>query len=157
MIQYMPFSPVLVCAALILGAMTTSNLPAAQQPRAASGITGIAPKHVVRHRTPVAPKDKVWIYQLALPFQVSATKAGIFCNVREGLAQGVDFEAGNDVIVFGSLDEIPTANPVIASRNELLPNPNTTPPGKLSTMVKFPIRGGFVPFGAKRNDGSPHP
>ena len=24
-------------------------------------------------------------------------------------------------------------------------------------MVKFPIRGGFVPFGAKRQDGSPHP
>ena len=24
-------------------------------------------------------------------------------------------------------------------------------------MVKYPIRGGFVPLGAKRTDGSPHP
>src|SRR5687768_3787490 len=147
-------SNLLLCVTLFIGGETS---PRAHAAGAVGGITGVAPKPAVRHRTPVAPHDKIWLYQCASPIQVSATKAAIFCNVREGLAQGVDFEAGNDVIVFGSLDEITAAKPVVASRNEVLPNPNTTPPGKLSTMVKFPLRGGFVPLGAKRKDGTAHP
>jgi len=152
------FSTTLLCAAAWGAVGFIMPHPRAAAPDGEGrGITGIAPHVVVRHRTPTAPKDKIWLYQMALPFQVSATQAAIFCNVREGLAQGVDFEAGNDIIVFGSLDEFLRANPIVASRNEVLPNPNTTPPGKLSTMVKFPIRGGFVPFGAKRKDGTAHP
>ena len=147
-------SPILFGAALLIAAGASPHIHAAA---ISAGITGIAPRHVVRHRAPEAPADKIWLYQLALPFQVSATKAGVFVNVREGLAQGVDFEAGNDILIFGSLDEIPTAKPIVTSRNEILPNPNTVPPGKPSTMVKFPVRGGFVPHGAKRADGTPHP
>ncbi|MGC3971947.1 MAG: exo-alpha-sialidase [Pirellulales bacterium] len=88
---------------------------------------------------------------------MSPTQAAIFCNIREALAHGVDFEVGNDVIVFDELADIATAEPVAANRNSTEPNPNTKPAGQPATMVKYPIRGGFVPLGAKRADGSPHP
>jgi hypothetical protein len=122
-----------------------------------TGLRGTSAEPVVRREASGAPADKTWLYQCALPFQVSSTQAAIFCNLREALAQGVDFEVGNDVIVFGSLAEIGSAAPVVANRNHDEPNPNTMPPGKPATMVKYPIRGGFVPLGAKRSDGSPHP
>jgi hypothetical protein len=121
------------------------------------GITGIAPDPAVRRQTPDAPASKLWLYQVALPFQVSSTQAAIFCNLREALAQGVDFEVGNDAIVFGSLGEIATVQPVLLNRNHAEPNPKTSPAGQPATMVKYPIRGGFVPLGAKQSDGSPHP
>ena len=84
---------------------------ATQNNAAGRGIKGIAPDPAFRLRTPDAPAGKLWLYQVALPFQVSSTQAAIFCNVREALAQGVDFEVGNDAIVFGSLGEIATAKP----------------------------------------------
>jgi len=36
-------------------------------------------------------------------------------------------------------------------------NPNSEPPGKPSTMVKYQIRGGFVPLKAEGENGSEHP
>jgi len=125
--------------------------------RGETGITGVSAEPVVRVLTPGAPAGKTWLYQLASPIQLSSTHAALFCNIREGMAQGVDFETGNDVLVFGSLAEIGSATPIVANRNHDEPNPNSTPPGKPATMVRYPIRGGFVPVGAKRPDGSPHP
>src|SRR5262249_49157356 len=42
-------------------------------------------------------------------------------------------------------------------RNHEEPNPRSRPPGARAVMVKYPIRGGLVPVGARRADGSPHP
>lgn len=144
-----------ICAAVLLGFVVSGTAFGADN--ANTGITGMSPTQIVRHRAPDAPSDKIWLYQVAMPFQVSSTKAALFCNVREGLAQGVDFEVGNDVIVFGEVSEIPTAKPVVLSRNHTERNPNSDPPGQPATMVKYPVRGGFVPLGAKRPDGTPHP
>lgn len=141
---------------LVLSLGLTPGLWSAAAGSGKPGITGIGAE-VSRVKAPDAPAGKLWLYQVALPFQVSSTQAAVFCNVREALAQGVDFEVGNDVIVFGSLREFGTATPVAVNRNHVAPNPNSQPAGKPATMVKYPIRGGFIPLGAKRKDGTVHP
>jgi hypothetical protein len=119
---------------------------------------GKTPRRIaVRTQAVDAPAGKTWLCQVGLPFQVSETHAALFCNLREALAQGVDFEVGNDVIVFSDVAEIGSAAPVVANRNHAEPNPKTVPGGRPAVMVKYPIRGGFAPLGAKRGDGTPHP
>jgi len=103
------------------------------------------------------PAGKTWLYQISLPFQVARDKAAAFCNVREGLVKGVDFECGVDVILFNNLSDLNSDDAVLVTRNQEEPNPHSNPPGKPSVVVKYPARGGFVPLEAKRNDGSPHP
>jgi hypothetical protein len=121
------------------------------------GITGVSSDVAVRIQTVDAPQGKTWLYQVALPLQVSATQAAVFGNLREAQAQGVDFEVGNDALVFERLEDVASAEAVPLNRNHSEPNPNTTPAGQPAVMVKYPIRGGFVPLGAKRPDGTPHP
>ena len=101
------------------------------------------------------PADETWRYGLAFPFQVAAKRAALFANIRG--KRGHDFEVGTDVVLFDDLDHVSTGERVRVSRNETATNPKSNPPGKPSILVKFPIRGGFVPLGAKRPDGSPHP
>ena len=103
------------------------------------------------------PAGKTWLYQISLPFQVAKEKAAAFCNVREGLVKGVDFECGVDVILFDNLSNLNSDDAVIVTRNQEESNPHSIPPGRSSVVVKYPARGGFVPLEAKRNDGSPHP
>ena len=97
------------------------------------------------------PAGKAWLYQISLPFQVAKEKAAAFCNVREGLVKGVDFECGVDVILFDNLSNLNSDGAVIVTRNQEEPNPNSIPPGKSSVVVKYPARGGFVPLEAKRS------
>ena len=130
---------------------------AAENSGSVRGLSSISAVPVVRVQAPDAAAGKTWLYQVALPLQVSSTQAAIFANVREALAQGVDFEVGNDVLVFGSLAELATAKPIVVNRNHDEPNPNSVPANQPATMVKYPVRGGFVPLGAKRGDGTPHP
>lgn len=113
------------------------------------------PKDFVR--PPDTPAGKTWLYQIVMPFQVSATMAGVLCNIREGLAKGVDFECGVDVILFDRLSNLNSNQAVTVTRNQEEPNPYSIPPGKPSIIVKYPARTGFVPQGAKLDDGSPHP
>jgi hypothetical protein len=103
------------------------------------------------------PAGKTWLYQISLPFQVDRDKAAAFCNVREGLVKGVDFECGVDVILFNNLSNLNSDDAVIVTRNQEEPNPHSIPSGKSSVVVKYPALGGFVPLEAKRNDGAPHP
>jgi len=153
----MRFLFIMSLVATLSAALVDLPCRAAEPAVSQNGIRGLGSKPLVRVLTPGAPSDKTWLYQVALPFQVSSTKAAIFCNIREALAQGVDFEAGNDVIVFGTLAEIESTTPVVANRNHSEPNPNTSPAGQPATMVKYPIRGGFIPLGAIRSDGTSHP
>lgn len=155
MAHRLPLLLVLQAALAVEPLLVADNSPG--KPEAKAGIAGLAPDPVIRRQTPDSPTGKTWLYQVGLPFQVSSTQAALFCNVREALAQGVDFEAGNDVIVFGQMSDIATATPVPLNRNHAEPNPKTTPAGKPATMVKYPTRGGFVPLGAKMSDGTPHP
>ena len=131
----------------------TTTLP----PQKTQGIIELTkgPRDFVR--PPDTPAGKTWLYQIVMPFQVSATKAGALCNVREGLAKGVDFECGVDVILFDGLSNMNAAQAVSVTRNEEEPNPHSLPPGKPSIIVKYPARTGFVPLGARLADGTAHP
>ena len=100
---------------------------------------------------PEAPEGENWRYGIGLPFQLAPGKAGLFCNIKG--KRGQDFEAGNDLIVFDSItDGVREIFPIV--RNEIKDDPHT---GKAADVVKYPTRGGFVPLGAKRPDGSPYP
>ena len=104
---------------------------------------------------PTQPEGDTWRYGIALPFQVAAGKAALFCAIKG--KRGRDFEAGTDVILFDDLSQIRADEAIPISRNPNEDNPNSSPAGAPSIMVKYPVRGGFVPFGAKLENGSPHP
>ena len=109
-------------------------------------------------RAPVSvPAGEVWRYGIIYPFQVAPRLAAVFCNIRKALNPGVDFELGSDVLLFDGLDAIQRDTAVQISRNHEEPNPNSRPPNEQAVMVKYPVAGAFVPAGAKRADGSPHP
>ena len=100
---------------------------------------------------PSSPAGTSWRYGLALPLQVGPETAAIFCNIRAGFH---DFEAGNDVLLFSDASDIRAEHALPINRNHKEPYPGT---GRPSIMVKYPCRGGFVPWGAKLEDGSAHP
>jgi hypothetical protein len=70
---------------------------------------------------------------------------------------GDDFEVGVDVVLFDDISNVQSRVAVSIARNHLELNPHSRPPGESSIMVKYPMRGGFVPSGAKRADGTPYP
>jgi hypothetical protein len=103
-------------------------------------------------RTPRdTPSGDTWVYGLALPLQIAPRLAALFCNIKG--ARGNDFEAGNDLVLFDAIDD-GIRGTVALTRNSEGRNPKT---GETALMVKYPARGGFVPLGAKKPDGSAHP
>ena len=122
-----------------------------------SGIIGVTRGGSDLVSPPSTPSGDTWRYQLALPFQVAPRKAAVFCNIRKGLVPYMDFEVGVDVILFDDLATVSADHAVLLSRSHEGQNPNTAPPGVRAFMSKYPARGGFVPLGAERVDGSPHP
>jgi hypothetical protein len=104
---------------------------------------------------PDTPPGETWRYGLAYPFQVAPRQGALFVNVKG--ARGHDFEIGSDVIVFDDLSRVGSGRAVAVTRNHTEKNPNSVPPGKPAIMVKYPVTGGFVPLGARRADGAPHP
>jgi hypothetical protein len=126
---------------------------------AAGGDTGIVG---VTHgemdlRTPSSqPEGARWDYQISLPFQVAPRLAGLFTNIRIGFAPGIDFENGGDAILFDDLANVDVHRAVPIARNQEEVTRNADPPGSPSILVKYISRGGFVPHGAKRADGSSH-
>ncbi len=104
---------------------------------------------------PSEPAGEIWRYGIGLIVQVAPEKAAVLCNIKG--KRGRDFEAGNDAFVFGDLSEVQASEAIPIARNHDEDNPNSSPAGQPAIMVKYPIRGGFVPLGAKLEDGSPHP
>ena len=87
-------------------------------------------------------------------FQAGPKQAGLLCNLRtEGFPVG-DFEAGMDVLVFDDVAKIAAAAPVPVTRTVKYADRVT---GRWRIVLKHGVKGGFVPFGARRPDGSPHP
>ncbi len=119
----------------------------------ASGITGITKGKADLIVPPDTPPGEVWRYGVGFPFQVGPRTAGLFCNIRKEGTGNIDFEIGTDVVLFDDLSKIGDAKPIPLSRYEKGVHPDF---GKTITR-KGPVIGGFVPFGAKRADGSPHP
>jgi hypothetical protein len=142
--------------AATLGAAAGTFGEAAAQSGAAA-LTGVS-RGGVKLRVPAAtPAGEVWRYGIAFPFQAGPSEAALFCNIRREHAPGFDYEAGTDVVVFDAVSKLAAATAVPVSRNHEEANPRSQPPDRRSVMVKYPARGGFVPFAARRDDGSPHP
>lgn len=108
----------------------------------------------VRLTTPPASRaDLVLRYGLGFPFQIAPDRAAIFCNVRVEGVNLTDYENGTDVIVFDDLATLRSDRAFTISRNE-----RRVEAGAGERLaVKFPMIGGFVPRGALRADGTPHP
>ena len=104
---------------------------------------------------PRVPAGQMLRYALSYPFQVAAGLAGLTCNIKLCQAPGQDWAQGIDLILFDSLDRISARDAITLDRNHEAANPNAG--GKTSVMCKLLGVVGFVPFGAKRSDGSTHP
>jgi hypothetical protein len=101
------------------------------------------------------PKEQLWHYTLAFPFQIAPRLAAVSCTIEQSFRPGQDFLNGADIILFDDLRNIPTSQAMKLSRDEQEPNPNAG--GKPAIMSNGPCHVGFVPAGAKLADGSPHP
>ncbi len=138
----------IICVFGLAAAGTEPTVP--PEPGAITAVSA-GPARLLRPPDATAGQDLR--YGLGFPFQVAPTQAALFCNVRvEGVAT-FDYENGADVVIFDSLAGIGAAKPVIICRNER----PTDAGGKPRLVVRFPVIGGFVPLGARRADGSPHP
>lgn len=103
----------------------------------------------------VVPRDgEGFRYGTGYLFQAGPNQAGLLCNLRtEGFPVG-DFEAGMDVLLFDDAEKISSTNAVPVTRTVKYADRVT---GKWRIVIKHGVKGGFVPLGARRADGSPHP
>ncbi len=136
--------------------------PVDTAPTPGHGITG-ATTEGPDFRIPAdVPEGAPWRYGLILPFQVAPRTGAAFLNVR--VRNGVmghtmghgDYEVGNDVVLFRDISQVSSEPALVLTRNHDEPNPNSIPPGQPAIMVKYPMRGGFIPLQAKGPDGSVH-
>ncbi len=109
------------------------------------------------------PPGKSWRYGLIFPFQVAPRMAAAFVNIRirNGVMaparSGDDYEVGNDVVLFDDINLPPSAPAVPVTRNHEEANPNSNPPHQTAIMVKYPMRGGFIPWGKEPGRFAPPP
>ncbi len=141
-----------LAATLLLPGLVAIIACALSSPVAAQ-ITAVTARAADLVTPPDSADDLVLVYGLGFPFQVAPDRAAVFCNVRVEGVNVTDFENGTDVIIFDDLDSISAEGAVAISRNER----ETGAEGEERIVVKFPIIGGFVPRGALREDGTPHP
>lgn len=127
----------------------------------AAGISGVTRGPVDLVEPSDSPPGANWRYGLIAPLQIAPRKAAALVNIRfrDGvLAPGEgDYEIGVDFVLFDRMNALDANSAVVLTRNHQQPNPNSNPPGEAAVMIKYPCRGGFVPLGAKRADGSDHP
>ena len=82
--------------------------------------------------------------------QVAPRKAALLSGRFLTGTGSIDFVDGGDLILFDDLDSIGSGEVIPLTRNARLPGDSTI------VIRGFPV-GGFVPFGAKQEDGSAHP
>ena len=93
-------------------------------------------------------------YGTGYVFQAGPTQAGLLCNLRtEGYRVG-DFEASVDALVFDDLKAIAANKAVPVTRTVRYADRQT---GQPRIVIKHGSKGAFVPWGALRDDGTPHP
>ena len=119
-----------------------------------SGISGVTRRPCQLMAPTGLSEGQACRYGLTVPFQISPTEAGLFANIRYPGARIVDWEYGNDVIVFDNLDSVDSGRVFPLNRTREDRHPET---GKTVLMHRGPFIGGFVPLGAKLANGTPHP
>ena len=93
-------------------------------------------------------------YGLGCAFQVSPDQAGLIANLRTQGFQVGDFEAGVDVVLFDRIDAISAEGAKPLTRTSKYADRKT---GEWRVAIKYWASGGFIPLGARRPDGDPHP
>jgi len=114
------------------------------------GITGITKGSVDLAISSDSFLGKSCHYSLGWSIQVAPRKAALICGRFISGTGNIDFVDGVDLILFDDLANISSDKPISLTRNILLPGDSTF-------ILKYPIAGGFVPYGAKQKDGSAHP
>ncbi len=100
------------------------------------------------------PEGQNGVYGLGRAWQLSPTKVGVVANIRSWGSDVIDLELGNDLLV---VDDLHTDKPqavISLNRAGTGTDPDT---GDSYLLSKYPLCGDFVPLGALRWDGSPHP
>jgi len=146
-----------VCASLAPVKLSKSFEASPQGELQGSGIVRATRGSVKLIAPPDVARGEVWRYGLTYPFQVAPRTAAVYCNIRRVNNPGVDFEVGTDVVLFNDLSNFKPLSIAPVSRNHEEPNPNSNIPNEKSIMVKYPVAGSFVPWQAKRTDGTAHP
>jgi len=95
-----------------------------------------------------------WVYQLTRAFQLSPTEFGLLVNIRLCAIRPVDIETGNDLVILDRLDQVEPKATIPLNRGEFGIHPRTV---QRLLLSRYPLAGGFIPVGACRADGSPHP
>jgi hypothetical protein len=117
------------------------------------GIVGVTRRPRVLDFPLDTPAGKQWIYQCGVPVQLGPTRAGLFANIRVGRNPIVDLEAGADMILFDRIEDIRAQRATPLARLEEADHPRT----RERLYMVTGIAGTFIPLGARRPDGSPHP
>lgn len=102
---------------------------------------------------PASPPEEQWVYQSSRIFQLSATQVGLMTQIRPGGARVVDLSYGNDLWILSDPGK-PLDGPVPIDRPQIYVRPED---GKRFLLSMHWSKGAFVPLGAKRADGTPHP
>jgi predicted amidohydrolase len=118
------------------------------------GITGVTKGSLDLSAPRQLPSGQEGVYQLGAPFQLSATEAAMFVNIRRATVSANDLEMGSDLVIFDDVNAISADTAVPLIRGEEMDHPDT---GQRIILGTYPFFGGFVPVGAKLADGSPHP
>ena len=100
------------------------------------------------------PPGKAGVYQLGFPFQISPTEIGISLNIRWSGVKTIDMEIGNHLLIMDHLGAIDSKRIQVLNRSEAKSHPRS---GKPTLFARYPLQGGFIPHGALRPDGTPHP
>lgn len=105
-------------------------------------------------KAPLGKEEHPAAYGLGRIFQAAPREAGILLNLRAGGVDAIDFELGVDLVLFGDPRTIDLARAHPIARNEAVRHPRS---GEPLALVKYPCNIGFVPLGAARPGGAPHP
>lgn len=102
-----------------------------------------------------APNDEIVRYAVLVPFQIGPNMAAMFVN--RGVYNknaNYDSEDGNDLFLFDALEDIRAEDAIALSRSGVEADPDSG--GDKRYFNRYPLMGGFVPYGARLN-GKPHP
>jgi len=120
----------------------------------AQAITEIKPGKLILTIPPDRPPCGSLRYALGFPFQAGPRTCGLMVMRMTEETPNYGFLDGTDVIL---LDELKPPHPsqiFVASRSEI---ENNDADKTQRLLLRSPLLGGFVPLGALRADGTPHP
>ena len=113
----------------------------------------IAVERLFPNKGEVQNRDrKSWRVGCGHPVQIGPNLAAIFCGVQT--ENGPDSVDGMRIVLFDDLDRIGQGENIVLSQNEIM---GDLASGQARMAMKYGAWVWFVPEGARRADGSPHP